>query len=53
MKKPLVELVDEQVFVNTIKNAKSLWIFQRETNGYTTITRADNIPHANNKIRRY
>jgi predicted ATPase len=33
-------------FVNTIKDAKSLWIFQREDDGYATITRADEIPHA-------
>jgi predicted ATPase len=33
-------------FVNTIKDAKSLWIFQREDDGYATITRADEMPHA-------
>jgi predicted ATPase len=33
-------------FVNTLPDAKSLWIFQREEDGYTTITRADNIPNA-------
>jgi predicted ATPase len=37
-------------FVNTMKNAKSLWIFQRENNGYATITRADKIPHAKHFI---
>lgn len=31
-------------FVNTIKDAKQLWIFQREDSGYTTVTRADQIP---------
>lgn len=34
-------------FVNTIKNVKSLWICQRQKDGYATITRADNIPNAN------
>ncbi len=33
-----------------MKNAKSLWIFQREDNGYATITRADKIPHAKHFI---
>jgi predicted ATPase len=33
-------------FVNTIKDAKSLWICQRQDDGYATITRADNIPNA-------
>lgn len=37
-------------FVNTIKNAKSLWIFEREDDGYTTITRADKMPHTKNFI---
>jgi len=37
-------------FVNTIKDAKSLWIFQREDDGYATITRADEIPYAKNFI---
>jgi len=37
-------------FVNSLKNAKSLWIFQREDNGYATITRADKIPHAKHFI---
>jgi len=37
-------------FVNTIKDAKSLWIFQREDDGYATITRADEIPHAKHFI---
>lgn len=33
-------------FVNTIKDPKQLWIFQREDRGYTTVTRADQIPNA-------
>ncbi|MEK8022013.1 MAG: AAA family ATPase [Candidatus Parabeggiatoa sp.] len=37
-------------FVNTIIDAKSLWIFQREDDGYATITRADEIPHAKHFI---
>ncbi len=37
-------------FVNTVRNAKSLWIFQREDDGYATITRADKIPHAKHFI---
>lgn len=37
-------------FVNTIKDAKDLWIFQREDNGYTTVTRADRIPDAKHFI---
>jgi predicted ATPase len=36
--------------VNTIKDAKNLWIFQREDNGYTTVTRADQIPDARHFI---
>ncbi len=38
------------LFVNTIKDAKSLWICQREEKGYTTITRADKIPGAKHFI---
>lgn len=37
-------------FVNTIKDAKSLWIFQREDDGYANIVRADEIPHAKHFI---
>jgi len=37
-------------FVNTIIDAKSLWILQREDDGYATITRADEIPHAKHFI---
>ncbi|MFH7030107.1 MAG: AAA family ATPase [Heteroscytonema crispum UTEX LB 1556] len=37
-------------FVNTIKDPKYLWIFQRENNGYTTVTRADQIPDAKHFI---
>jgi predicted ATPase len=31
-------------FVNTIKDPKQLWIFQRDAHGYATVTRADQIP---------
>ena len=37
-------------FVNTIKDAKQLWIFQRDDNGYATVTRADKIEDAKNFI---
>jgi len=37
-------------FVNTIKDAKNLWIFQRHNNGYATVTRADQIPDAKHFI---
>jgi predicted ATPase len=37
-------------FVNTIKDAKQLWIFQRDDNGYATVTRADQIPNAKHFI---
>ncbi|WP_367161455.1 AAA family ATPase [Fischerella sp.] len=37
-------------FVNTIKDPKYLWIFQRENNGYATVTRADEIPDAKDFI---
>lgn len=37
-------------FVNTIKDAKQLWIFQREENGYATVIRADQIPNAKHFI---
>jgi predicted ATPase len=37
-------------FVNTIKDAKNLWIFQRDNNGYATVTRADQIPDAKHFI---
>lgn len=37
-------------FVNTIKDAKQLWIFQRDQSGYTTVTRADQIPDAKHFI---
>ncbi|MBO1059115.1 MAG: AAA family ATPase [Dolichospermum sp. JUN01] len=33
-------------FVNTIKDAKQLWIFQRDDKGYATVTRADKIEDA-------
>jgi predicted ATPase len=33
-------------FVNTIKNAQSVWIFQRQSDGYATITRADKMKNA-------
>ncbi|MFB2894293.1 AAA family ATPase [Aerosakkonemataceae cyanobacterium BLCC-F50] len=36
--------------VNTIKDAKNLWIFQRDKNGYSTVTRADQIPDAKHFI---
>ncbi|MGA9382965.1 MAG: AAA family ATPase [Phormidium sp.] len=36
--------------VNTIKDAKNLWIFQRDNNGYSTVTRADQIPDAKHFI---
>ena len=36
--------------VNNIADAKQLWIFQREDNGYTRITRADRIPDAEHFI---
>jgi len=37
-------------FVNTIKDAKQLWIFQRDDKGYATVTRADKIEDAKNFI---
>ena len=37
-------------FVNTIKDAKQLWIFQRDDNGYATVTRADKIEDAKHFI---
>lgn len=37
-------------FVNTIKDARQLWIFQRDDQGYATVTRADNIENAKNFI---
>ncbi|HEY9853454.1 MAG TPA: AAA family ATPase [Leptolyngbyaceae cyanobacterium] len=37
-------------FVNTIKDAKQLWILQREENGYATVIRADQIPNAKHFI---
>ena len=37
-------------FVNTIKDAKQLWIFQRDDKGYATVTRADKIEAAKNFI---
>lgn len=37
-------------FVNTIKDAKNLWIFQRSEDGYTSVTRADKIPNAKHFI---
>lgn len=37
-------------FVNTIKDAKQLWIFQRNDSGYATVTRADQIPNAKHFI---
>ncbi|RAM53439.1 MAG: ATPase [Hapalosiphonaceae cyanobacterium JJU2] len=37
-------------FVNTIKDPKYLWIFQRENNGYATVTRSDEIPDAKHFI---
>ena len=37
-------------FVNTIKDAKYLWICQRQDEGYATITRADKIPNAQHFI---
>lgn len=36
--------------VNNIADAKQLWIFQREDNGYTRVTRADRIPDAEHFI---
>jgi len=36
--------------VNNIADAKQLWIFQREDNGYTRVTRADRIPNARHFI---
>ncbi|OBQ02110.1 MAG: hypothetical protein AN482_20850 [Anabaena sp. LE011-02] len=37
-------------FVNTIKDAKQLWIFQRDDKGYATVTRADKIEDAKHFI---
>jgi predicted ATPase len=37
-------------FVNTITDAKQLWIFQRDDKGYATVTRADKIEDAKNFI---
>lgn len=37
-------------FVNTIQDARHLWIFQRESNGYSMVTRADQIPDAKHFI---
>ncbi|MFN7658630.1 MAG: AAA family ATPase, partial [Dolichospermum sp.] len=35
-------------FVNTIKDARQLWIFHRDDQGYATVPRADNIENAKN-----